>query len=325
MFTSGKAAMLSTVLRVRVGRGRLGGYALGMRAAAAAGPGRGEASAPASAANLGPGFDVVAIALAMRCKVSVIPAAAWSLRSAEADQGSMTLVRNAAEAAVPRSGPFSVTVDCAIPVGRGLGASAALVVGLIGAVSAAAGLPVNRDEVARIATAVEGHPDNVAAAVHGGAVAVSAGGRVHHLEVHPSLQVLVAVPRATLPTRAARAALADPVDTATAARTAARLAFLVEGLRRGDAELLAEAAGDELHEKRRAHLSPLTGRLVAAARNAGAIHAAWSGAGPSAVALATVESLPAVRAAWESLLAGEGGKVLDPGLDRDGIRVGGAT
>jgi homoserine kinase len=162
----------------------------------------------------------------------------------------------------------------------------------------------------------------VAAAVHGGAVAVSPAGRVYGLGVHPSLRVLVAVPAATLPTKVAREALRGPVDTATAARTAARLAFLVEGLRRGDAALLAEAAGDELHEKRRAHLSPLTGRLVAAARDAGAAHAAWSGAGPAAVALATGEAVAAVRAAWEGLLAAEGGTVMEPGLDRAGLLVG---
>ena len=162
----------------------------------------------------------------------------------------------------------------------------------------------------------------MAAAVHGGAVVVSPGGRVYGLEVHPSLRVLVAVPVAMLSTALAREALRGPIDTATAARTAARLAFLIEGLRRGDAALLAEAAGDELHEARRAHLSPVTGRLVAAAREAGALHAAWSGAGPSAVALAEAVTVSAVRAVWEDLLAGEGGMVLEPGLDRDGLIVG---
>jgi len=282
----------------------------------------GAASAPASSANLGPGFDVVALALGLRCSVRVAAAADWSLSSPGADGGSMALVRRAVEAAVPGSGPWAVEVESEIPVGRGLGSSAALVVGVVAAVRAAAGLPESREEVVRIAAAVEGHADNVAAAVHGGAVAVSPAGRVYGLGVHPSLRMLVAVPAATLPTTVAREALRDPVDTATAARTAARLAFLVEGLRRGDAALLAEAAGDELHEKRRAHLSPLTGRLVAAARDAGAAHAAWSGAGPAAVALAAEEAVAVVRAAWEALLAAEGGVVMEPGLDRAGLLVG---
>lgn len=280
------------------------------------------ASAPASTANLGPGFDVVALALGLRCAVTVAPAKEWSVASPEADSGSPALVRRAAEAAVPGAGPFAVVVESTIPVGRGLGSSAALVVAVVAAVRAAAGQEESREAVVRVAAAVEGHADNVAAAVHGGAVAVGPGGRVYGLEVHPSLRLLVAVPAAVLPTAVAREALRGPVDTATAARTAARLTFLVEGLRRGDAALLAEAAGDELHEARRAHLSPLTGALVAAAREAGAVHAAWSGAGPSAVALVTDDALAAVRAAWGGLLAAEGGTVLEPGLDREGLRLG---
>lgn len=279
------------------------------------------ASAPASSANLGPGFDVLALALGLRCAVRVVPAGEWALASPGADAGSLPLIRRAAEAAVGDCGPYTVEVASAIPVGRGLGSSAALVVGVVAAVRAAAGWPESREEVVRIAAAVEGHADNVAAAVHGGGVAVSPGGRVYGLEVHPSLRVLVAVPKAVLPTAVAREALRGPIDTATAARTAARLAFLVEGLRRGDAALLAEAAGDELHETRRAHLSPLTGALVAAARAAGAAHAAWSGAGPSAIALVGDGEAGAVRSAWESLLGAEGGAVLEPGLDRQGLRL----
>jgi len=311
--------MVSTALRPIADRAGAGRYALGMPAPPSH---RATASAPASTANLGPGFDVVAIALALRCRVSVAPAGAWALHAPGADRDSMGLVRRAAEAAAPGTGPFSVAVESRIPVGRGLGSSAALVVGLVAAVRATEGLSVHREEVARAAAAVEGHSDNAAAAVHGGAVAVSPGGRVHDLEIHPSLRVLVAVPGMPLPTVAARVVLADPVGTAVAARTVARFAFLIEGLRLGDPGLLAEAAGDELHERRRAHLSPLTERLVAAARAAGAAHAAWSGAGPSAVALVTDQTAAAVRAAWEPLLAGTEGAVLDPGLDQDGLRVG---
>ena len=277
------------------------------------------ASAPATSANLGPGFDVLALALGLRCAVRVITAGEWALASPGADGGSLSLVRRAAEAAVGGCGPFAVEVESAIPVGRGLGSSAALVVGVVAAVRAAAGWPESREEIVRVAASVEGHADNVAAAVHGGAVAVSPGGRVYGLEVHPSLRMLVAIPAAVLPTVVAREALRGPIDTATAARTAARLAFLVEGLRRGDAALLAEAAGDELHETRRAHLSPLTGALVEAAREAGAAHAAWSGAGPSALAVVGDGAAAAVRAAWETLLGGEGA-VLEPGLDRQGLR-----
>ena len=182
---------------------------------------------------------------------------------------------------------------------------------------------MDRDQLIARASEVEGHPDNVAAAVHGGLVAVGPTGRVRQLEFHRSLRVLVAVPDATLPTVAARRATAGPVATGVASRTAARLAFLVEGLRLGDARLLAEAAGDELHEARRASLSPITVTLIEAARSAGALHASWSGAGPSALALAAADhtDAAAVRRAWQDVLAPGGGAVLEPGIDYDGVVV----
>lgn len=285
----------------------------------AAVPASARASAPASSANLGPGFDVVALALQLRCTVTVMPAADWSLDSAGADGAALGLVRRAAALGAPEAGPFLVTVESAIPVGRGLGSSAALTVAVIAAARSAAGRAEDKGEILRQATAVEGHADNAAAAVYGGAVAVTPGGRVHRLEIHPSLRILVAVPDARLSTALAREALRAPVDTALAARTAARLLFLIEGLRRGDPALLAEAAGDELHEQRRAALSPQTSLLVEAARRAGAVHAAWSGAGPAALALVKDEA-SAVRAAWEGLL-GPAGAILEPGIDGEGVRL----
>ena len=82
---------------------------------------------------------------------------------------------------------------------------------------------------------------------------------------------------------------------------------------------LAAAAGDELHESYRAELSPRAGKLMAAARAAGALHASWSGAGPSVLAIATAETTSAVADALDAALNGEG-TVLTPGIDRSGLR-----
>ncbi|MBU1227656.1 MAG: homoserine kinase [Actinobacteria bacterium] len=280
------------------------------------------ASAPGSSANLGPGYDVLALALDLRCRVTVIESAEWSVRSggAPADPGGASLARRAAESAAPGVGPLAVAVESEIPIARGLGSSAALIVATIAAVRALAGGSTDPGDLLGIAAGVEGHPDNVAAALFGGLVAVGPGGGVRSLGVHPSLRVLVAVPDATLPTERARLATAGPVETAVAARTAARLAFLIEGFRTGDPAALASAAGDELHEERRAHLSPITGRLIGAARDAGALHACWSGVGPSALALVTEATMEQVGAALAGAL--EGGYVLSPDLDREGLVVG---
>ncbi len=280
------------------------------------------ASAPGSSANLGPGYDVLALALDLRCRVTVAQAAEWSVRSggAPAEPKGVAMVRRTAEAAAPEIGPLAVVVESEIPLSRGLGSSAALIAATAGAVRALTGGSTSPGDLLPIAATIEGHPDNVAASLFGGLVAVGPQGRVRTLDVHPSLRVLVAVPDATLPTEEARAATAGAVSTAVAARTAARLAFLVEGLRTGDPAALAAADGDEIHEKRRAHLSPITGLLIEAARRAGALHACWSGAGPAALALVTETTMETVRSALADALGG--GYVLSAELDREGLVAG---
>ena len=279
------------------------------------------ASAPASTANLGPGFDVVGLALSLRCRIEAFPAAAWRVESAGEDGGTVEMLRRVAEAAVGGAGPFRVSIESEIPVTSGLGSSAALIVAASAAMRVACGLPAGRDEVFAAAAAVEGHGDNAGASVYGGAIVVSPAGVVRPLGIHESLRVLVAVPDAILPTAEARRALEAPISTAAASRTASRLAFLIEGLRTGDPVLLAEAGGDEIHESRRAHLSPLTGDLVAAARAAGALHSAWSGAGPSAVALVTDAGAGRVLEVWGRMLEGRG-RALRLAIDSTGLVSG---
>jgi homoserine kinase len=109
------------------------------------------------------------------------------------------------------------------------------------------------------------------------------------------------------------------VERGAAARNLARVAFLVDGLRTADPIALGAAAGDELHEEPRRDLSPVTARLMAAARRAGALHAAWSGAGPSAIAFARGDSCDDVEAGMRSALEGAG-EVLCLDVAEDGWR-----
>jgi homoserine kinase len=275
------------------------------------------ASAPASSANLGPGFDVLALALSPRCRVSVELAEGWEVVGPEGteDEGLQALVWGVAGAAPPHR--VEVTSD--IPIGRGLGSSAALRVAAAAALEASSG-EVRLDRVFRTAAAAEGHSDNAAAAVHGGLVAVGPLGEVRRLAIHPSLTVVVAVPDATLSTAAARAVLSAEVSRGVAVRTVARVAFLVEGLRTADPDAFREAAGDEIHEVPRRHLSPLSFQLGFAARAAGALHASWSGAGPSVLAITTEDRRDAVHTAMEEALAGAG-TMLRPLIEREGVRV----
>ncbi|MGI9529726.1 MAG: homoserine kinase, partial [Acidimicrobiia bacterium] len=142
---------------------------------------------------------------------------------------------------------------------------------------------------------------------------------IQRLYLHQSLKPIVAIPNAHLKTSDARAALPPDVSRAAAARSLARLTFLIEGLRSANTEVLTHAAGDELHEEPRAHLSPITGQLMEAARKAGAVHVCWSGAGPTALALATSETAGRVIGAMSDVL-GIGGEVLTLSVDHEGLK-----
>lgn len=272
------------------------------------------ASAPASSANLGPGFDIAALALDMRCSVEAHPADEWVVVSdgEPTSDETMEMVR----AVVPGAAPHRVNIESEIPPARGLGSSAALLVAASAAISGSA----DPDEAFRRALVVEGHPDNAAAAAHGGLVLVGPAGTIHRCAIHPSLHVVLAVPDVELSTAEARRALPDLVTRMVAVRTAARLALLVEGLRSGDLAALRAALGDEMHEAPRRAITDLPASLIEAAVGSGAAYASWSGAGPSVIVFATEAAVDTVSEAMEYVLDGEG-DVFEPDIDRLGLVV----
>jgi homoserine kinase len=277
----------------------------------------GSASAPASSGNLGPGFDALAIALSLRCSATAEPADEMTIT----EDGATTLLEpqdmiyRAALLAAER--PMHITVDNEVPRTRGLGSSSAVTAAVAGASLKAAVLPGGRERVYEIVAEIEGFGDNAAAAVFGGFVGVSGSG-VQRMHLHESLLPVVAIPHKHLPTGTARAVLPAQVSHGVTSRTLGRLVFLVEGLREGNAETLAHAAGDEFHEEPRAPLSPITGELMEAARSAGAVHVCRSGAGPTALAFATAETRGRVIGAMSGVL-GNRGDVLALSVDDDGL------
>lgn len=277
----------------------------------------GTASAPASSANLGPGFDALAIALDLRCHVRAQPSDAWEIfeKGQTIIPKDSDLVVRAAASAVDQ--PMLLTIDNDIPRARGLGSSAAVTAAATCAAVRAMGGEPSRDDVFAIVTELEGHSDNAAAAVYGGLV-IAMGNTWRALPLSPSLRFVVGIPDQHLSTQLARAALPETVPFGAAGRNVARVGMLIEGLRTGDAGALAMAAGDELHEKHRADLSPLTGAVMQAAVEAGAFHAAWSGAGPAALVVTDDTHIEGVVAATEKALDGAG-KVLVLDVAADGL------
>lgn len=279
-----------------------------------------EASAPASSANLGPGFDVLALALSLRCRVVADPAAEWSIDHGEGQQpeaDSDDAVMAAARAAVGDDHPLAIKVDNEVPIGRGLGSSAAALVAGAAAAWAAVGDTVEPDHIYDLAASIEGHPDNAAAAVYGGLVLVPAEGRPLRLPIHPGIRPVLAVPDEMFLTVEARRALPGDVPRDLAVRTVARAASLVAGFLSGDPALFAAAHGDELHEAPRSVHRPETMEMVDIARGAGALHAAWSGSGPSVVAL--VDS--GVESAVVNALSRPGYQVMTLDVATQGVEV----
>lgn len=277
----------------------------------------GSASAPASSGNLGPGFDVIALALELRCVATAEMSDTMTLTeqgsTVRLDPGNM--IYRAVHAAVER--PMHITLNNEVPRARGLGSSSAVAAAVAGASIKGVGAQEDVAAVFQIVTELEGHADNAAAAVFGGLVAATDTG-IQRLELHESLRPIVAIPTNHLRTDEARAALPPTAALDVVSRSLARLAFLIEGLRLGNASTLAHAGGDEIHETPRASLSPITGELIAAAMAAGALHASWSGAGPSAIAFATEETSGRVIGAMGGVL-GSDGEVLALAVDHDGL------
>lgn len=265
----------------------------------------GFATAPGSSANLGPGFDVLAIAWEIRCRARVTQSDRWLVKQ-DGEQWTPRdgeYVMRAAQAA--GAGPYTIELENDVPRSRGLGSSSAVAAAVAAAAFRADGVEPEDEDLFAIVAELEGHGDNAAAAVYGGLVMVDG---LHHaqLDLAPELRFVAAVPAAPLRTPEARAALPEHVNRRAVVRSLSRFGFLLQGLQTGRAELLARARGDELHEAPRADLSPMTGDLITAALEAGALHASWSGAGPTVLAITTETESDRVVAALGGTLGAAG-------------------
>ena len=252
---------------------------------------------PATTANLGPGFDALGLALDLWNEAEFTPGEKdWTVEVTGEGAGilptdSTNLIARAARLLFERAGkpaPAGLRIRCTnrIPLGSGLGSSAAAAVaGLVGA-NALLDEPLDVIEILRLAAELEGHPDNAAPAILGGLVVAATQGKdviARKIEI-PVLSVIVVVPEFNLPTHAAREALPRQVALADAVFNLGRTALVVEALRSGDLALLGQAMQDRLHQPYRLKLIPGAEAALAAARQAGAAAAALSGAGPGVVA-----------------------------------------
>jgi len=253
---------------------------------------------PASSANLGPGFDVLALALDLHLDVEAheSPRTSIAWDGEGADEVPLTrknlLIRSTQEPFAGWTRPLDgveLRVRNRIPIGRGLGSSAAAIVAGIMLGAKLRGLRISAQRILELAFPLEGHGDNLAAALYGGfciAVTENGGVRVHRLDWPPRWRAILFVPSDISPTHEARRLVPRRPARDDAVFNLGRVAEWVLACSQRDRSLVRSAMDDRLHQPGRARAYPYLDDVIAAAEQAGALGAALSGAGGSVIAIA---------------------------------------
>jgi homoserine kinase len=242
---------------------------------------------PASSANLGPGYDVFAAALQLELELEVTEAGDFGVEAGpDLPTDRSNLGVRAFERLHSADGlRFEIRSD--IPLARGLGSSAAAIVAGLVAADHLFELGNERDAIYRHAVELEGHPDNVAAALYGGFVLCPTA--AHGAELAPPVRIeppegveaVLVIPEETVPTAEARTALPAAIELTDAVANVAAASQLVLGLERSDLTLIGRGLADRLHQPARRPLYERSMQLVERAGELGAVGATISGAGPS--------------------------------------------
>lgn len=281
----------------------------------------GRATVAASSANLGPGFDSLGLALALYDEISAETTTGTTSVTVEgqgegqvpdcADNLVAVAIRRGLSAAGVEAVGLKVHCRNAIPHSRGLGSSAAAVVGGLAVANALAAQygrrPLNTDELIQLASEFEGHPDNASASVLGGAVVswseASPDGPPEEpgyfaaaLRLHPDIRLFPGVPQVRSSTAETRVLLPEQVSHQAARFNVSRAALLVLALTERP-DLLMAATEDLLHQPQRAVAMPASDDYLRLLRRHG-VAAVLSGAGPSVLALTDGADLPAAAVEW---------------------------
>jgi homoserine kinase len=264
---------------------------------------------PASSANLGPGYDAMAAAMAMHLELEVEEAGEFSFDPGGLDvsTGRDNLIVRAFESLRSADG-IAFRLRSEVPLARGLGSSAAAIVAGLYAADHLYELALEKEEMLARATEIEGHPDNVAAAIYGGFVVCGRGAdgapTAAGFDPPEGLEGIVVIPPDEVSTEQARAAIPAEVPLADAVANVSAAAMLVLGLRSADLDLLSRGLTDNIHQERRRGLYPRSMEIVDAAGELGALGATISGAGPTVLVWTTWQDAGNVAAALEERCAG---------------------
>ena len=282
---------------------------------------------PGSSANLGPGYDCLAVALPLRLRVTA-ERRPGPLGVRVLGEGVGTLPEDASNLVVAtllaeldeRGDDLHVEIENGIPLGAGCGSSAAAIVAALAAADALRGRDLVDASLILRASAIEGHPDNVAASVLGG-ITIAAGDPAVARRIDPpaDLALVVAVADERVATKDARAALPDAVPRGDAVWNLQHSALLVHALHTGALDDLSVALTDRLHQDARAALMPSFTALRTRAAELGALGVTLSGAGPSVLVWCREETADQVATAVRGLVPSADVRALRP--EPTGLRV----
>lgn len=270
---------------------------------------------PATTANMGAGFDTFGMALAMYNTVGLKRLAGKALhvvnvgkhtRAMEQIKDNLTVraARRVFDIAGEPFGGLEFRLYNVIPVSRGLGSSAAAIVGGLVAANMLLGEPLQREDLLELAVDLEGHSDNVAPALYGGFVSSCQRNNktvVLNLQPPAQLKAVAAIPDFYLSTSKARKILPAEVRREDAVHNIQCAALMVGAMATGDLQLFAAAFDDRLHQEQRYRLIKGAKRVLRSARQAGALACGLSGAGPTLIAFTDGDGLAirqAMRRAW---------------------------
>ena len=270
---------------------------------------------PASVANLGPGFDILALALQLQNDVRAEqgpgdltidpgPGAAQELRDPETNLVTRAYAHACARLRVEAHGVHFSCVN-RIPIGRGLGSSAAASLAGVLVATALHQAPWDETDVLDCVTVLEGHRDNAAAALLGGLAICAPGAAAERMAVSDELRAVLFIPDRPFPTNESRLAVPKEFGRDDAIFNASRCALLVRALALGDHAALGVAMEDRWHQDARFALIPGGRSILDSARAAGASGAALAGAGPSIMALTALDTTP-IEAAMQAAAAAAG-------------------
>ena len=286
-----------------------------------------QVSVPATTANIGPGFDCLGAALTRynRFTFTSNPEASplqIEVTGAESDRvptDTSNLVYVAfcecfrhLDRPVP---PVQLKIDLDVPLARGLGSSSTAIVGGILGANALAGSPLESTNLARLATELEGHPDNVVPALLGGCRLATVNdegqGTLCEISWHPDIVPILVIPAFEVPTAKARQVLPQTYSRTDAVYTIGHLGLLLRALETGNGDWLRTAIGDRIHEPYRKTLIPGYDAVVQSALAAGAYGVTISGAGPTLLALGSPDQAEAIATSMSARWQQQGIEVVD--------------